>query len=222
MPKVVRKYYHNGVEYKIKFWRLPSDYQEVEYIQSSWSQYINSWVTLDTNDKMNWLDMYMKATHTWDWNFMWVYNGTTYAAMEVPWWYANRLRCFIGNSNSYTDRDVLHSDNTTYDEIEYIYSTTLATFIINWTTYTQSRSNSYNTWNRPIYIFWRSNASSYEQLLSMKLKTCYIKIQWTLLRDFVPCYRKSDNTVWLYDLAWKQFYTNIWTWTFTKWPDVIY
>lgn len=199
--------------------RLPSEYTEVEYIQSSWSQYINSWVTLDTNDKMNWLDMYMKATHTWTWNFMWAYNWSTFATMEVAT-SANRLRCFIGNSSSYTDRDVLHSDNTTYDEIEYIYSSSLATFIVNWTAYTQSRSWGYNTWTRPIFIFWRSNSSSYEQLLSMKLSKCFIKIWWVLLRDFVPCYRKSDNVIWLYDLVENKFYTNNWSWTFTKGADV--
>lgn len=196
------------------------NYQEVEYIQSSWTQYIDSWVVLDTNDKMNWLDMYVKATHTWTGNFMWVYNWSTYATMEVPWSYPNRLRCFIWNSSTYTDRDVLHSDNTTYDEVEYIYSSSLATFIINWTTYTQSRSWSYNTGTRPIFIFWRSNSSSYEQLLSMKLSKCYIKIWDTLIRDFVPCYRKTDWEIGIWDTVEWKFYWNSGTWTFTKWPKI--
>ena len=41
-----------------------------------------------------------------------------------------------------------------------------------------------------------------------------------LVRDFIPCYRKSDNVAWLYDLVNNIFYTNSGTWTFTVWPNV--
>jgi hypothetical protein len=41
-----------------------------------------------------------------------------------------------------------------------------------------------------------------------------------LVRDFVPCCRTSDDAIWLYDKVNDVFYTNSWTWTFTKWPDV--
>lgn len=42
----------------------------------------------------------------------------------------------------------------------------------------------------------------------------------TLIRDFVPCYRKSDNVIWLIDKVNKVFYTNNGSWSFTKWPNV--
>ena len=37
-----------------------------------------------------------------------------------------------------------------------------------------------------------------------------------LVRDLVPCYRKSDNEIGLYDLVTRTFYTNIGTGTFLK------
>lgn len=42
----------------------------------------------------------------------------------------------------------------------------------------------------------------------------------TIKRDFVPCYRKADNVIGLYDLVTDTFYTNSGAGSFTKGPDV--
>jgi len=42
----------------------------------------------------------------------------------------------------------------------------------------------------------------------------------TLIQNFVPCYRKSDNVIGMYDLVGKQFYTNAGTGTFLKGSNV--
>jgi hypothetical protein len=62
---------------------------------------------------------------------------------------------------------------------------------------------------------------SYNQTAS-KNRWYYVKIwQWNAqVRDLVPCYRKSDSVIWMYDTVNDVFYTNDWSWTFTKWPDV--
>ena len=46
--------------------------------------------------------------------------------------------------------------------------------------------------------------------LKGRFKTYYWKIfnNNVLVRNFVPCYRKNDNSVGLYDTISKQFYTN--------------
>ena len=41
-----------------------------------------------------------------------------------------------------------------------------------------------------------------------------------LVRNFIPCYRKSDNTIGLYDVMNNTFYTNAGTGTFLKGNDV--
>ena len=41
-----------------------------------------------------------------------------------------------------------------------------------------------------------------------------------LVRDYVPCYRKSDSVIGLYDLVSKTFYTNQGSGTFTKGGDI--
>ncbi len=42
----------------------------------------------------------------------------------------------------------------------------------------------------------------------------------TLMVDLVPCYRKSDNVIGMYDLVEDKFYTNLGTGTFLKGEDV--
>lgn len=210
---------------KSEYWYDISCYQEIEYIQSSWTQYIDTQVKVDTTAKMDTLEAYIKATHTWSWNFLWTKSASswtiTYMTMEVVSSATTTLRCFIWNTSTYTDRAILHNDNTTTDEITYNYSSSLATFIVNWTTYTQSRSSWYNTGSHPIYIFCRNNwADATEQLLSMKLYSCYIKIWWEKVRDFMPCYRKEDWMIWLRDKVEWKFYINKWSWAFTAWPKI--
>ena len=40
-----------------------------------------------------------------------------------------------------------------------------------------------------------------------------------LVRNFVPCYRKSDNIIGMYDTITRTFYTNKGTDTFIKGPN---
>ena len=198
------------------------DYQELEYIQSTWTQYIDTLFRLNTTNKTDSFEWYIKATHTWSWNFLWTKSSTsspTYMTMEVVSSATTTLRCFIANSSTYTDRAVLHDNNTTIDEITYRYTSSLATFIINWTTYTQSRSSWYNMWWHCVFIFCRNNWwDATEQLLSMKMYWCKLYIWWVLERDFMPCKRRSDWTIWLWDKVYWVFYFNAWSWNFTAWP----
>lgn len=55
----------------------------------------------------------------------------------------------------------------------------------------------------------------------MKLYKAKCIIDNTLVRDFIPCYRKSDNEIGLYDLVNNTFYTNSGTGTFLKGNDIV-
>lgn len=44
---------------------------------------------------------------------------------------------------------------------------------------------------------------------------------WVLFRDMIPCYDRSNWEIWMYDTINDVFYTNQWTWSFIKWPDVV-
>lgn len=75
--------------------------------------------------------------------------------------------------------------------------------------------------NRKIAIFARYNASNALERKS-NTKCAYFQIYdgETLECDLVPCYRKSDGVIGMYDLVSDNFLTNVGTGTFTKGADV--
>ena len=65
-----------------------------------------------------------------------------------------------------------------------------------------------------IYLF-RRNYSANPLGADMKLYSCKLYNNGALVRDFVPCYRRADNEIGLYDLVNGVFYTNAGTGSFT-------
>ena len=183
--------------------RLPSAYQEVEYIQSSWTQWIDTWVIANTNTKaeikLNSQLISESAIFGSQWSLNW------YFLM----FYSNAIRW-----HSASAVDIACSLNT-----DYVIQTENWMVTVNWISYTNTASSSILTWyNIWLFATW-NQANAYTR---GHFKCYYFKIwdSWTLVRDLVPCYRKSDSVIWMYDLVNNQFYTNQWTGTFAKWPDV--
>lgn len=189
--------------------RLPREYQEVEWILNSWTQRIDTWLYPNSN----WM-VQMKFIYTsygW-WNLFWFNSDET-----------NSFRFFRANDTTYLD----YGSWSNYNRImwTYITSTSAIYEVEFWNRYvkdiptdtTKFSLSAVSFWNKSIkaYIFWNTDNQDF-----MKLYYCKVYISWALVRDFVPCYRKSDWVIWLYDLVNKQFYTNAWTWTFTKWPNI--
>lgn len=201
--------------------RLPDAYVEVEYIESSWTQYINTWRTpgseyckVEAN-----VTPYRPA---WD----------SYCAlfwMRTSW--DDRFALKIDDSNlwrvdlwenplTWTDMTVSPWSNV---DIRMVWDNRDTELVIWWVTCTMF-SWYYPTIvqsTRPMYIFAYNEDWTATSLISMKLYSFKIySSSSTLARDFVPCYRVSDSVIWLYDLVNDVFYTNAWTWVFTKWNDV--
>lgn len=190
-------------------------YQEVEYIQSSWNQYINTGYKASNNTKIEismwWWSSVQRFqcvfwcreaySSTWKWFQLWydtqyMYNWMFNKAFDIQ----TTLLSFIDGNNY-----VIQMSQ------DWIYQ--------NWTKkYTISSATFTSPVNMTLFAL-NDNGTVKEYWL---YKMYYTKIwdNWTLVRDFVPCYRKSDNVIWLYDLVNSVFYTNSWSWTFTKWPDV--
>ncbi|MBQ5476060.1 MAG: hypothetical protein IIT65_15620, partial [Lachnospiraceae bacterium] len=55
---------------------------------------------------------------------------------------------------------------------------------------------------------------------SIRLYACTIAVNGEVIRNYVPCYRKSDGVIGLYDTINKQFKINEGTGSFTKGSDV--
>ena len=183
---------------------LPEAYQEVEWIQSTWPQYMN--LAYKPKDTTRIQFKYIYTNYSWN-VFIW----TMWNSDNDDW------RFFRASNVTYFDMwnwrinwNYVTSTSEIYEtEIWNYYVKNLKTWtnVLTWTTQ-WSYTKTYD-----IQLFY-PNTDYW--------KIYYVKIyEWaTLVRDFIPCYKKSDNVIGLYDLVGNQFYTNSWTGTFTKWPNI--
>ena len=190
-------------------------YQEVEYIQSQstweWSQsswqYINTWYkwwsTIKIEIKISWF------TQTWSYHIIW---------SDYEW--EQRWFAIWANRFTYYNTVITLVNNKFNNWNTHILQLSKDWFYNDWTIDPNTLST--NTFQTPsnITIFALNRNWSVREYSTYKLHYLKIRDNGTLVRNFVPCYRKSDNVIGLYDLVNKQFYTNAGSWTFTKWPDV--
>jgi len=182
--------------------RLPTEYQEVEYIKTTGTQYIDTGVIgkngisaelkfeLSTKDNGSLLGNRMTGT-TRFWPAMW-YNNKWNSTIAV---------------DSYSTHSTTINANTIYTT--YFKSDSSGwTFDVNNNRVSSGNLTVNNTNN--MWMFGTNNNDSSTLQYPFKGKAYYAKI-WNgdeLVRYFIPCYRKSDNKPGLYDLVNNVFYTN--------------
>lgn len=184
-----------------------NDYKEVEYIQSSWTQWINTWITPTINTKSQIKFVNLEASWYSIYGF---YNNDDNRDYRLFNYNSSRLYFDIWGSRSIWVSEIL-SQNVLYEfELwnRYVKDLVWWRTIVSWSTVSSFTAN----WT--ITLNGNANCS--------KNKWYYVKIyeNWTMVRNLVPCYRKRDSVIWMYDIVNNVFYTNSWTWTFIKWPDI--
>lgn len=201
------------------FSRLPAEYQEVEYIESDWNAYINVWILAKNMVKINLVasDFVMWSSYAdsnsiivfWTTASSWWCSSTYYTYnwarlryhMWISWWPHDDCNC---------------PQSWTNNVIEYNWTTWFTVNGVAWTRVWTDPSRT-NADNYPICFWycWNNSHSKYK-MYDLKITAN----DWEHI--FVPCYRVLDWVIWLYDLANGQFYSNVWTWTFVKWRDILY
>ena len=185
---------------------LPSGYTELEYIQSSGSQYINTGFKPNQDTKISiTVDFPLSGT-------AWLYGGRTSAG-------SNSLGFLCEGGNHYrfdyassinelatkpTGKFTIDSDkNKCYINGELVLTATYTTFA--------SPVN--------MYIFNNNNNGSLSGGSSAKLYNCSIYNNGVLIRSFIPC-KNASGTVGLYDSINNQFYQNAGSGTFIAGPEI--
>ena len=190
--------------------RLPSEYQEVSYIQTSGTQYIDTGMVLEKTCNVE-----LKISNL------------TYANTKI---FGSRTSATSNNFSVISTATSLVCDFYNYNNNRLTVSTPIEEPItikvgnsglqINDTI---QHITNYANFTTPgnAYIFNASGTypAGYTNA-SMRLYYCKIWDGDDLVRNFVPCYRKSDNVIGLYDLANNEFYTNAGTGDFTKGANV--
>ena len=182
---------------------LPPLYQQVEYIESTGTQWIDSGV-MSSND---------------DWKFILQFQRTTNTRGVFLFGNTNGFNASLDNNYVYraTGQAItgITASNTSFDEVvvESLTTTNVVKISVNGTLTTGSYSN-WN-YNNELGVI---GGGGYYQI--GKYKSLSIYKNNILVRNFIPCYRKTDNEIGLYDLVNGVFYTNQGTGTFIKGPSI--
>lgn len=197
--------------------RLPNEYQEVEYIESTGTQYIDTGVTPTnkTNIKLDidfisgesdkWIPLIAERTKTsassgWIAMFgIWINSGTKEIALN----YVTTDTSAIAGTNG----DGRHSYSNSENKF-YLDNTLISTLS------TSSFTSALNLYVFALNELLIGSTNIETRNCTAKLYELKIYDDSTLIRDFVPCYRKSNNEVGLYDLVNNVFYTNAGTGVF--------
>lgn len=196
--------------------RLPPEYQEVEYIENTGTQYIITDLLFPKeleNPKIEWGFMQI-AVPSGDnmifgyWSsgsiYYEVYNSTTLSYASIGKNHYDRI------SNSNLTKDMFIAGVMTKE-----------TMYLNEYSYATNAEDTIDQSIRPMAIFaW--NSSSGRTYTNKGARIYYLRFfdGNTKMADYVPCYRKSDGEIGMYDTVTKTFYTNSGTDTFLKGADI--
>lgn len=220
--QIVKRYKGTDLIYSAS--RLPSAFQEVEYIESSETQWVDIQYLPNSTT-----ELYIKYTrmpnslsaftdlfgcekntiaYTVAGRFVQYNNYQEYIRIL-----SSSANFIVANHNSNTKYAELFIDNnnatlidTDVNNVQYTYTTT----------YTPEASSL----DISMYLFARNQNGTAYRPAKIRLYSCKIYDNNVLVRDFVPCYRKADNEIGLYDLVNGVFYTNAGTGTFAKGGNV--
>lgn len=179
------------------------EYQRVEYIKSTGTQYIDTNLLYAVNDRIE-VDV-APVVITQDRVVFGSYISSAYVELGIL---ASKFRCDISNT----------AITPIVENVRYKVIKDGATWTVDGNTITTAGSNKDTPY--PIYLFGRCFNGTAQKMSNIKIYSYkHIRSNVTIAY-FIPCYRKSDNVVGMYDLITNTFLTNSGTGTFTKGLDV--
>lgn len=197
---------------------LPDEYQQVKWLQSTGTQYINTGITLPSNYER--LEIKLQCgSYSSNSRYFGSYSAANKASI-------------IGYSNSgpldriYLGRTTVNV-TTTQSGIDYTIDVTADNGTITgvWcganvnATYSGLVGTNQSA-SMKEYVFAQSEAPSGISKGNAKIYYYRLHTSNGLACDFVPCYRKSDNKPGMYDLVTNTFFTNAGTGEFTVGSNV--
>lgn len=176
--------------------KLPSGYTQLEYIQSNGTQFIDTGFKPNQNTRVV-MDLQGTNTNT----------SGVYMHYGVPSFMAGKASSSSWNYYVYySTQEVAYSTRTasnfiarhTIDQNKNVITTGSDTKTLTTATF----SSSYN-----MYLFGVNNNGSLSYASPIRVFSCKIYDNGTLIRDYVPC-KNSSGTIGLYDLVNSTFSTN--------------
>ncbi len=176
---------------------LPQGYTQVEYIESTGTQYIDARFKPNQNSRII-MDCLLTSTPTSNAALFGARNGSSAEFWTLYRASSSKFAFRYGGSGTNhfvagaaTERHRFDFDKNTMTVDDAAVTVTSATF-----------SSAYSA-----YLFAVNDAGGVQYPASMRLYRCQIYGNGTLVRDFIPC-RNPDGEAGLYDMVGGQFYGN--------------
>lgn len=193
--------------------RLPAEYQEVEYLESTGSsQWINTNVKISASIRFV-IDFCALSSNRARY-LMGLYESSDkgsfylYASSSLPPYFQTAFGTTYSNTTLLTDNE-RHKFEYSFDE-GYLKVVCDSTIILSKEMVTSISEENIN-------IVGYNGSASTSNCRTYKVEIYENDI---LVRNFIPCYRKSDNEPGMYDTVSGTFYTNSGTGTFLIGNDV--
>lgn len=187
---------------------LPSGYTKLKYIQSSGTQYINTNFTPNHNTRIV-MDAQLYPAPSGS-GFLFGARTTSLSNSFTFLWYAtpNAFRSDYGTEEHSIGTSVAATDRLKIDHNK-------NTITVNGTAHTHTAQS----FTAPVdlFLFCANNNGTAATPASMRLYSCQIYDNGTLVRDFVPA-KNSAGTAGLYDVVNNAFYTSAGSGAFTAGP----
>lgn len=189
---------------------LPSEYKQLEYIQSTGTQRINTGIKPDGNTRAT-VDIQISDAQTTEGHLFSVTGNKYFVVSFNPqltaWWRTRHgssvLTSFPASANT-RGRCIVDKNQNITTVNEEIVTLPEADFSLN-----------YN-----MNLFCRNARGQFNAFLSAKLYSCQIYQAGELVRNFVPCLSPTGD-VGLYDLCENKFYGNSGTGVFIGGPEIV-
>lgn len=199
---------------------LPVGYVEVEYIESTGTQFIDTEITNENCDSYG-----VQTEYCWvginntSMCGNYASSGASFGQIFITTGHVSSVWSGVGNAERCRVSDVSAgiwcSDEYTIDcvngTIERTYDSTVLT---------GSGLDFSTRSSQHCYLFACDTSGGAAQFSSIKVKTFKILKDNVVVRDFVPCIRSADNLVGMYDLVSQTFFLNRGSGVFIAGPDV--
>lgn len=198
--------------------RLPAEYQEVEYLEGTGTQYIDTNIVLQNEKDIYIISDFLICDNASGNNcIMGIQAGAT-SGMKFPNWCSGNIeiRGYGISTNSAATLAINNRARMIFD-----YKDGSQIVLLN----NETLINSSNSWTsgreEPLCIFATSmTGGTAAWMAKARIYGVTVRLQ-NAEYIFVPCYRKSDDEPGMYDLVSKTFYTNQGTGEFLVGPDVV-
>ena len=193
---------------------LPSGYTQLEYIESSGTQYMDTGIVASSGFEV---EIKLKANsfnnlcsiigaHNDSSPYGRNYLGITSSHTEIG-------QCDSVHTYTAIDTDSLHVVlcSNVYNNMYFI--------VDNVAQSTSGAQSGGSYAKNTLYLFWCHGGAQWFSRFPGRIYYCKITKSGTLVRDFIPC-KNASGVVGLYDTVEGQFYTNAGTGTFTAGPEI--